>query len=71
MKKIFISLLLALSLFFTSCVSTPIKINGVEINKTQAEVDTNDILPWTIVIITCGVMYVGLPCVIMGNLKHY
>ena len=70
MKKIIISLLLTLSLFGSSCAS--VRVNGIEINsEKKVETKTEDILAWTTLITVCGIMYVGLPIVVMGNLKQY
>lgn len=69
MKKFLISFLLALSLCFSSCES--IKVNGIEVGKEvhiETQIDSNDILPWVILISTCSIMYIGVPCIVMGNL---
>ncbi len=69
MRKIIISILVVLSLFFSSC-ATSIKVQGIELNsEIRAESDSNDIAAYTTILTICGILYVAIPIIAFENLK--
>lgn len=69
MRKIIISILVVLSLFFSSC-ATSIKVQGIELNsEIKAEADNNEIAAYATIVTICGVLYVVIPIIAYENLK--